>query len=66
MNQQSGQSSKPLKPLEEIGDEWFVNRQEYLDLFWEWGNSIPLPVALALPLLGYGARAKRPSSTILP
>ncbi|MBV7335030.1 hypothetical protein KFU94_43705 [Chloroflexi bacterium TSY] len=33
---------QPLRPLEEIGNQWFVNRQKELDLFWEWGNSIPL------------------------
>lgn len=39
MNQQPTQ---PLKPLEEISDEWFVNRQTELDFFWQWANSIPL------------------------
>ena len=37
------EQNDPLKPLEEIGNEWFVNRQQYLDYFWTWGNSIPLP-----------------------
>ena len=49
MSQQSGQ---PLKPLEEIGDEWFVNRKEYLDFFWEWGNSIPLPGGFRIAFAG--------------
>ena len=35
--------SQPLKPLEEIGDDWFVNRKEYLDYFWKWVNSVPAP-----------------------
>ncbi|MEM7533284.1 MAG: AsnC family protein [Chloroflexota bacterium] len=35
--------SQPIKPLEEIAEQWFVNRQEHLDYFWKWGNNIPAP-----------------------
>lgn len=35
--------TEPLKPLEEIGNEWFVNRKKELNAFWKWANSIPLP-----------------------
>ncbi|MEM7531007.1 MAG: hypothetical protein AAF639_02420 [Chloroflexota bacterium] len=35
--------SQPIKPLEEIAEQWFVNRQEHLDYFWAWGNNIPAP-----------------------
>jgi len=31
-----------MKPLEEIGNQWFVNREEELEYFWEWANSVPL------------------------
>ena len=41
-NRSENQSHPPLKPLEELEVAWFVNRKEYLDYFWEWGNSIPL------------------------
>ena len=30
------------KPLEESESEWFVNRSEYLDYFWDWATSVPL------------------------
>lgn len=35
--------NKQINPLEEIANEWFVNRKEDLDYFWTWANRIPLP-----------------------
>ncbi|MEM7531101.1 MAG: ATP-binding protein [Chloroflexota bacterium] len=44
--------NQPLKPLEEIGDQWFINRQEYLDFFWNWANSVPLPGGFSIAFAG--------------
>jgi len=49
--EQSSKSST-LKPLEEIGDQWFINRAEYLDFFWKWANSIPLPGGFSIAFAG--------------
>ncbi|MEM7134814.1 MAG: ATP-binding protein [Chloroflexota bacterium] len=35
--------NRQINPLEEIANEWFVNRKEDLDYFWTWANRIPLP-----------------------
>lgn len=43
---------KALGPLEEIGGEWFVNRTEELDLFWDWATSIPERVKGSQALIG--------------
>ncbi|MEM7537246.1 MAG: hypothetical protein AAF639_34055 [Chloroflexota bacterium] len=44
--------SQPIKPLEEIAEQWFVNRQEYLDYFWKWGNNIPAPGGSSVAFAG--------------
>ena len=49
MNQQLEQ---PLKPLEEVESEWFVNRHEYLDFFWDWANKIPYPARNSFAFAG--------------
>ncbi|MEM7535595.1 MAG: hypothetical protein AAF639_25690 [Chloroflexota bacterium] len=44
--------NQPLKPLEEIAEQSFVNRQEHLEYFWKWGNSIPTPRGSSVAFAG--------------
>lgn len=39
-------------PLEEPAGEWFVNRRQELDLFWEWATGIPHPGRNSYALVG--------------
>ena len=34
-------TTRPYGPLEEIGSEWFVNRQYELNMYWKWADRIP-------------------------
>jgi|688.fasta_scaffold292425_2 hypothetical protein len=45
MNKQRG-------PLEAIGGDWFINRKEELDLFWQWATSVPERVHGSYALIG--------------
>lgn len=44
--------SEQLKPLEEIGDDWFVNRHDELELYWQWATNIPKRVKGSYALIG--------------
>ncbi|MEM7133166.1 MAG: Lrp/AsnC family transcriptional regulator [Chloroflexota bacterium] len=46
------QSEQPLKPLEEVEQEWFTNRHEYLDFFWDWATKIPYPARNSIAFAG--------------
>ncbi|MEZ4870265.1 MAG: hypothetical protein R3C14_53540 [Caldilineaceae bacterium] len=42
----------PRGPLEEPAGEWFVNRREELDLFWQWATGVPHPDRRSFALVG--------------
>lgn len=44
--------TKEHGPLDEIGGEWFVNRNEELDRFWKWATGIPDRVHGSRALVG--------------
>lgn len=44
--------NKQLNPLEDLVGDLFVNREDELELFWEWATNIPQPLGESFALVG--------------